>query len=36
MSKTDKIENKDQKIEKSTKKIVKSSYSKKRKQKKMF
>ena len=29
MAKTDKVENKDQKVEKSTKKSVKSSYSKK-------
>ena len=34
MVKTDKIENKDQKVEKSSKKIVKSSYSKKKKAKK--
>ena len=34
MAKTDKIENKDQKVEKSTKKSVKSSYSKKKKTKK--
>ena len=34
MSKTDKIENKDQKVEKSNKKIIKSSYSKKKKTKK--
>ena len=34
MAKTDKVENKDQKVEKSTKKSVKSSYSKKKKVKK--
>ena len=34
MAKTDKVENKDQKIEKSAKKSVKSSYSKKKKVKK--
>ena len=34
MAKTDKVENKDQKVEKSTKKSVKSSYSKKKKGKK--
>ena len=34
MAKTDKVENKDQKVEKSTKKNVKSSYSKKKKVKK--
>ena len=34
MAKTEKIENKDQKVEKSTKKSVKSSYSKKKKVKK--
>ena len=34
MAKTDKVENKDQKVENSTKKSVKSSYSKKRKLKK--
>ena len=34
MAKTDKVENKDQKVEKSTKKSVKSSYSKKKKTKK--
>ena len=36
MPKTDKIENKDQNIEKSNKKAIKSSYSKKKRQKKMF
>ena len=34
MAKTDKVDNKDQKVEKSTKKIIKSSYSKKKKTKK--
>ena len=34
MAKTDKVENKDSKIEKSSKKVVKSSYSKKKKVKK--
>ena len=36
MAKTDKIENKDQKVEKSSKKIIKSSYSKKKNKKKYF
>ena len=36
MAKTDKVENKDSKIEKSSKKVVKSSYSKKRKSKKIY
>ena len=36
MAKTDKSENKDQKSEKSTKKIIKSSYSKKKRSKKVI
>ena len=36
MVKIDKVENKDQKVEKSTKKINKSSYSKKKRLKKIF
>ena len=36
MAKVDKVENKEAKIEKSSKKVNKSSYSKKRKPKKIF